>query len=89
MRNEELKRRLLGYRLTTAEIVYRLPDHPSVLQTFVWQQLDQAPDFPRLHRFLEFWDRSIEGRLHSVRIAQAALVGEAELRHAGAEFRLH
>ncbi len=63
---EGLQRQLQGYRMTTAEILYHLPDNPDVLQTFVWQQLDLAPKFPALHKFLDFWNREIEGRLHSV-----------------------
>jgi uncharacterized protein Usg len=59
------------YRLTTAEIVYRLPDHPDVLQTFVWQTVDLSPGLPRLHRFLKFWRENIEGELHSVRVGQS------------------
>jgi len=43
-----------GYRLTTAEIVYHLPDHPALLQTFIWQKFDLAPGFPELHKFLDF-----------------------------------
>ncbi|ABA05371.1 conserved hypothetical protein [Nitrobacter winogradskyi Nb-255] len=35
-----------GYGLTTAEIHYHLPDHPAVLQLYVWQDYDTAPDFP-------------------------------------------
>jgi uncharacterized protein Usg len=81
--------RIPDWRLTTAEILYHLPDHPGVLQTFIWQKLDQAPAFPELHRFLEFWQRDIEGPLHSVRVASAALRCPAEFRYAGGEFRLH
>lgn len=55
-------------RLVTAEIIYRMPDHPAILQTFIWQRLDELPDFPRLHDFLVFWSRSIEGKLYSVSI---------------------
>jgi uncharacterized protein Usg len=62
------------YRLTTAEILYHMPDHPAVLQTYIWQELDLAPQFPELHRFLDFWSRSLDGKLHSVRIASAALI---------------
>lgn len=62
------QRQLQGYRITTAEIVYHLPDHPAVLQSYVWQDMDLAPRFPVLHRFLDFWEREIEGRLHSVRV---------------------
>jgi uncharacterized protein Usg len=62
------------YRLTTAEILYHMPDHPAVLQTYIWQELDLAPQFPELHRFLDFWSRSLDGKLHSVRIGSAALI---------------
>jgi uncharacterized protein Usg len=60
------------YRLTTAEIVYRLPDEPEVLQTFIWQKFDRAPDFPELGKFLEFWRKNIDGPLYSVRVGQGS-----------------
>ena len=78
-----------SYRLTTAEILYHMPDHPNVLQSFVWQQLDIAPEFPVLHKFLEFWVRSIEGKLHSVKVAHAGLITPGELRYASAGLQLH
>lgn len=62
---------LRPWRLTTAEILYHMPDHPAVLQSFLWQQLDQDPEYPALRHFLEFWRREIEGALHSVRVAVA------------------
>jgi len=85
----DLERQLQGYRLTTAEILYHMPDHPGVLQSFVWQRLDLAPRFPELHRFLDFWAHNIDGKLHSVRVASAGLVKPSELRLCSAEFRLH
>jgi len=84
-----LEPQLHGYRLTTAKILYHLPDHPSLLQTFIWQELDLAPRFPALHRFLDFWTREIEGRLHSVTVASAGLIKPAELRAVGGVFSLH
>jgi len=84
-----LSRQLQGYRLTTAKILYHLPDHPAVLQTFVWQNLDLAPRFPELNRFLAFWQREIEGKLHSVSVASVGLISPAELRFARGEFSLH
>ena len=54
---------LRNYRLTTAEIIYRMPDHPAVLQSYIWQDLDLAPEFPVLKKFLAFWERNIEGKL--------------------------
>jgi len=81
--------RIPDWRLTTAEILYHLPDHHGVLQTFVWQKLDRAPGFPELSRFLDFWCREIEGPLHSVRVASSALIRPAELRYADGQFSIH
>ena len=80
---------LRNYRLTTAEILYHLPDHPDLLQSFIWQHLDLAPRYPELRRFLDFWTREIEGRLHSVRVASATLVSPGEMRHTSHLLQLH
>ncbi|MCE3231138.1 MAG: hypothetical protein K0R76_1185 [Alphaproteobacteria bacterium] len=63
---------LEDFRLTTAEIIYHLPDHPDVLQSFIWQEYDLPPNFPKLHHFLNFWSRSLDGKLHSVFVMSAA-----------------
>jgi len=76
----ELALQLATYRLITAQIFYHLPDHPRLLQEFIWQDLDLAPKFPMLTKFLEFWEAQIEGRLHSVRIAQSRLIRPSEFR---------
>ena len=78
-----------GYRLTTAEIIYRLPDHPALLQTFIWQKFDLAPDFPELHKFLEFWRENIEGKLHSVNIKQSSHSHANRFRHVNHSLTLH
>ena len=85
----DFKRQLDGYRLTTAEILYHLPDHPAVLQSYIWQDYDLAPKFPRLMKFPDFWSHNLEGPLAQVRIAHAGLIGPVELRHVGAEWKLH
>ncbi len=85
----DMKLLLNDYRLTTAEILYHMPDHPGVLQSFTWQDLDIAPHFPELRRFLDFWKREIEGRLHSVTVAAKGIISPAEARFIGAEYRLH
>lgn len=84
-----LERQLKDYRLTTAEILYRYPDHPHLLQTFVWQELDIAPRFPVLTRFLEFWQRNLDGKLFGVKVASAGLVQPALFRFADGLYRLH
>jgi len=80
---------LRDYRLTTAEILYHMPDHPGLLQSYIWQDLDLAPKFPQLRRFLDFWSRELDGRLHSVRIAAKGLIGPADLRAPGVQLMLH
>ena len=57
-----------GYGLMTAEISYYMPDHPALIQLFVYQQYDVAPRFPVLHKFLDHWRSDIEAVLHSVRV---------------------
>jgi uncharacterized protein Usg len=84
-----LELQLKGYRLATAEIVYHLPDHPTLLQTFIWQHYDLAPDYPELRRFLDFWVKNIEGKLHSVTVARRQLVGPATCQHASGIWQLH
>lgn len=78
-----------GYKLTTAEILYHLPDHPRLLQTFIWQEFDLAPGYPVLTRFLDFWQRELEGKLHSVRVASASLAGPGGWRHPAAYLHLN
>jgi len=78
-----------GYGLTTANILYRLPDAQSLVQEFIWQNYDLFPEFPELKRFLAFWQEKIEGPLHSVQVAHRRLIQPAELRTVGGEFTLH
>ena len=78
-----------GYRLTTAEIIYRLPDHPALLQSFIWQKFDLAPDFPELNKFLGFWRDNIEGKLHSVNVKQSSRSTPNRFRHVTHTLTLH
>jgi uncharacterized protein Usg len=83
------RRQLEGYGLTTANILYRRPDHPWLLQTYIWQEYDLCPDFPELNKFLNFWLEKLEGPLHSVTVAHARLIKPAEITAIDGEFRLH
>lgn len=89
MDKTQLQRQLQGWSLTTAEIMYRMPDYRDLLQTFIWQDYDLAPQFPRLIKFLDFWSRNLDGPLASVRVAHRAIVGPAEIRLFGDEWRMH
>ena len=79
---------LQGYRLTTAQIYYHMPDHPKVLQEFIWQNYDLAPKFPKLYNFLDFWEHKIDGALHSVYVAKKEIIGPTDTRFTDTELTL-
>lgn len=89
MADREFTRQLKGYSLTTAEILYRLPDHPSLLQTYIWQDYDLHPKYPRLRDFLDFWCRNLDGGLCTVRVAHSGLIQPHEMRFSGGLLHLH
>ncbi|MEO0668059.1 MAG: usg protein [Pseudomonadota bacterium] len=89
MAQSETELMLKGYGLTTAEVFYRMPDYTNVLNTFVWQDYDLAPDHPKLFDFIAFWQDKIEGPLHSVRFTHRKLVRAGEWRHLTGEFYLN
>jgi uncharacterized protein Usg len=80
---------LKDYRLTTARIYYHMPDFPGVLQTYVWQEVDLAPEFPELRKFLRFWQKSLDGKLHSVKVASAEKVQPARWRNERVSLVIH
>lgn len=82
-------KQLQGYGLTTATILYRLPDHPRLLQTYIWQDYDVAPRFPILIKFLDFWRTSLEGPLHSVTVAHSTLIKPTEYQAVDGVFAIH
>jgi uncharacterized protein Usg len=87
--SDDFRRQLQGFGLTTANILYRMPDHPSLLQSFLWQTHDLHPHFPELRKFLDFWTRELEGVLHSVVVSHCKLIKPAEFRAVEGEFRLN
>ena len=89
MIDRDFQSQLRGWSLTTAEIMYRMPDYRDILQTFIWQDYDLAPKFPKLIRFLDFWSRNLDGPLASVRVAHTGIIGPVEMRYVGTEWRLH
>lgn len=89
MPSKDFQKQVAGYGLTTAQILYRRPDHPWLLQTYLWQNYDLCPDFPELNGFLKFWKDRIEGPLHSVVVAHSRLIKPAEIKPVDGVFRLH
>ncbi len=89
MADRDFLRLIAGYSLTTAEIIYRMPDHPGLLQTFVWQDYDLHPVFPKLKGFLDFWSGNIDGSLFKIRVAHAKLIKPRDFEFRAGELTLH
>ena len=85
----DLNLMLKDYRLTTAEILYHLPDYPMLLQTFLWQDLDIAPKYPVLNKFLDFWEKKIDGKLHSVKVASSQIITPSQFIYCKGELNIH
>jgi uncharacterized protein Usg len=85
----ETQMMLQGYGLTTAELIYRMPDYRNVLNSFVWQEYDLTPDYPRLFKFINFRREKIEGPLHTVRFTHRKLIAPGEWRNVVGEFVVH
>jgi uncharacterized protein Usg len=80
--DDDFRKQCEGYGLVTACVLYRMPDYPDILQTYIWQNFDCAPDFPVLHKFLKFWNDNLEGPLYSVTIGHAHLIKPVEINNA-------
>jgi uncharacterized protein Usg len=80
-KTSELQKLINGYSLVTAEILYRMPDHPKLLQSYIWQEYDMEPRYPELQKFLAFWEENLEGPLYSVRVAAQRLIAPPKLSH--------
>src|SRR5262245_63300237 len=89
MSQDALLRQLQGFSLTTAEILYRLPDFPHLLQSYVWQDYDVAPNFPKLVDFLDYWAANLDGPLYRVRVAHRRLIAPQEFTSIEGELRLN
>ena len=76
----DLTRQMKDFRLTTARILYHMPDHQHLLQEYIWQDYDRNPDFPVLRDFLDFWSRTLDGKLHSVYVASQSLITPGDYR---------
>ncbi len=87
--SSDFVQQLEGYGLTTAEILYRRPDRRWLLQSYVWQNYDLFPKFPKLKDFLAFWEEKLDGPLVSVTVAHSRLIRPAEIKAIDGVFRLH
>ena len=52
----------------SVQVVYYIPDYLHLVNEFIWQTEDQQPDYPRINRFLDYWDKNIDGPIKEVYI---------------------
>jgi uncharacterized protein Usg len=64
----ELLMRFKGYERIIATIFYWMPEHEGLLQEFHWNNVDCKPLYPRLHAFLDYWQRELDGKIHGVQV---------------------
>jgi uncharacterized protein Usg len=77
-----------GQALTRAEIRFRLPDRRNVVGRYIWEDFDQAPEYPKLFAFLANWHEPIEGALQSMQISSRAPIGSARWKNDGGRINL-
>ena len=54
------------WTVATVQVVYYIPDHLHIVNEFMWQTEDQLPEYPRITRFLDYWDKHIDGPIKEV-----------------------
>ena len=60
---------LIRNTIVTINVLYWMPDYTHILQEFIWQTADIRPEYPRVHRFLNYWHDNIEAVISEVNIA--------------------
>ena len=54
--------------IVTVSVFYWMPDSQHILQQFVWQTDDIRPEYPRVHKFLNYWHDNIEAVIEEIEI---------------------
>ena len=74
------------WTVASVQVVYYIPDYLHIVNEFVWQTDDQIPDYPRIERFLEYWDKNIDGPIKEVYIYDH---GISKVRHVDRRFKIN
>ena len=60
---------LIRNTIVTLNVLYWMPDYTHILQEFIWQTADIRPEYPRVHKFLNYWHDNIDAVISEVNIA--------------------
>lgn len=50
-----------------------MPGYRHVINEFIWQLVDEVPNIPRTHRFLNFWKNNIDAVVKDVQISKSEI----------------
>jgi uncharacterized protein Usg len=56
------------WELTTIHIYYWMPDYLHILNLFSFQDDDVPPEYPRMQRFVKYWEENLEARIKEIQI---------------------
>ena len=59
---------ILKNTIVTVSVFYWMPDYRHVLQEFIWQTDDIKPEYPRVHKFLNYWHDNIEAVIEEIKM---------------------
>ena len=77
---------LKKWTIASVQVVYYIPDYMSLVNEFIWQTEDQLPEYPRITRFLDYWDKNIDGPIKEVYIYDHE---EAKVRHVDRKYKIN
>ena len=78
----------MNLELILARIYYRMPDSPSIIQEFIWQDFDRPPAYPRFQKLIEYWDKNIEGPIDSIDFCSSHVI-DYNLMFVDCDFTIH
>ena len=59
---------LIKNTIVTVNVFYWMPDYQNVLQQFIWQTDDVSQEYPRVHKFFNYWHDNIEAVIEEIEI---------------------
>ena len=74
------------WTLATVQVIYHIPDHIHILNEFSWQTKDRLPEYTRIHEFLDYWDKHIDGPIKEAYIYDH---DESKIRHVDRRFKFN
>ncbi|RZD42938.1 MAG: hypothetical protein CXT73_01920 [Methanobacteriota archaeon] len=54
-----------------------MPDHQHILNLFSFQDDDVPPEYPRMQRFVKYWEENLEARIKEIQIGS---INQSEIR---------